>query len=223
MFTASGPKYLWPARYPGLLLLSLIIGYTGAVALISACLNTAPKIFLALIAGCIALVYNQRVFGIHLRSLKGVKAFSIALVSVITGVLIPAFKTPFAEIHFLNLLLYAFAQLFFIAALCIAADIRDLDEDRQDNIKTFPVSAGEKISKKLILLLLCIQLIFQAILFNLAYFNLQQLEVFLVISILSMLFTSHLSPKNSYAFFVFGVDGLIACQTICMLLLNRLV
>jgi len=110
-------KYQWPAQYPGLLLLSLIIGFTGTMALITESIITPMQLLFGIIAGTIALLYNQKIIGIHLRSIKGVKAFSIASVSIIAAVFIPAAKFPIAEVNLSLIALYALAQFLFISAI----------------------------------------------------------------------------------------------------------
>ncbi len=214
-------KYLWPAQYPGLLLFSLIIGFTGSVALISYSINNPSKIILAISAILLAVFYNQKILGIRLRSSNGMKALTIAMVAIITGVIIPAAKNSFTNIPLFFLLLFSLAQLFFITALCIAADIRDIGEDRVDQIKTFPVAAGIVISKRLIQLLFILQLVLLLILYNLSCISISQLEAFFAVSMLSMIFIHQLQTKNSYFYYIIGIDGLIACQSISVILINR--
>jgi len=214
-------KYLWPAQYPGLLILSLITGFTGFVDLISYCINNPTKIVLAISALLLAIFYNQKILGIRLRSSKGIKALTIAMVAIITAVIIPAAKNSFTDISLFFLLLFSLAQLAFITALCIAADIRDIGEDREDQIKTFPAAAGILISKRLIQLLFILQLVLLLILYNLSCISISQLEAFFAVSMLSIIFIHQLQPKKSYYYFIIGIDGLIACQSISVILINR--
>jgi 1,4-dihydroxy-2-naphthoate octaprenyltransferase len=218
MFQKNNFKYSWPAQYPGVLMLCLIIGFAGSAALISFGLDNPLKILLGFLAALLSLFYNQKIIGIHLRSLKGLKAFTIGMVAIITGVLIPAADQSYQDISTLFLLLFSLSQLFFISALCIAADIRDVEEDKEDGIKTIPVAAGLPFSKNTIVLLLTIQLTFLFILFNLSYINIAQLEAFVAISLFCILFISELQPKNSYFYFILGIDGFIAGQTLSIFL-----
>jgi len=220
MFESTNTKYLWPASYPGLLMLSLILGLMGSVALVTFCIHNAFQIAIGIIAGALALFYNQNIAGINLRSKKGYKPFTIAMVSIITAVLIPVFKKPIVEIDFQLLAFYAIAQWFFISAMCIAADMRDLEEDRQDHIKTFPVSAGLNISKKIIYLLLSIQIALMVLLYACSYINIQQFEVFILSSLLSILLVFQLNTLQSYYFFVLAIDGLILSQAFGLLILS---
>lgn len=220
MIKIKSIKYQWPAQYPGLLLLSLIIGFTGTMALITESIITPMQLLFGIIAGTIALLYNQKIIGIHLRSIKGVKAFSIASVSIIAAVFIPAAKFPITEVNLLLIALYALAQFLFISALCIASDLRDIDEDKEDQIKTFPVAAGAAISKKIISILMCIHLLLLFIIYNLNFMDLHQLEGYLMVSMLTLLFIANLNPSKSYYYFILGIDGLILCQSISILISN---
>lgn len=214
-------KYQWPSTYPGLLLLSLLIGFTGSAALFTLSIDSSSKLVLAAIAAVIALSYNQNIIGFRLRSVKGLKSFTIALVSVITAVCIPVadYLIENTSIIF-PVALYTVSQFFFIAALCIVADIRDISEDKVDKIKTFPVAAGESISKKIVMLLLSLQMVILFIVYQLDFINIQQLEMMFLIAMMSMLVSYHISIKNSYYYFILVIDGLIACQTIGLIILS---
>ena len=108
------------------------------------------------------------------------------------------------------------SQFLFISALCIAADLRDIDEDREDKIKTFPVAAGVQISKNIIILLLILQLVLLLILYNLSYLSMYQLETFVLVSLMSMIFTHKLNATYSYYYFILGIDGLILSQSLIL-------
>jgi 1,4-dihydroxy-2-naphthoate octaprenyltransferase len=142
---------------------------------------------------------------------------------VITSIIIPvANPNTWQQIISLDFIVYAFSQFFFVAALCIAADMRDTEEDREDHIKTFPVVAGIELSKKLILLLLVFEIILLVILFQRSYLEVKQLESMILVSMLSMLVSYQLQSKNSYYYFVLIIDGLIAIQSCSILILQAL-
>jgi 4-hydroxybenzoate polyprenyltransferase len=220
MLQKNNLKYQWPAQFPGLLLLCLIIGFMGTAALISFSIQNHFQLLFGLLAIIISTIYNQKILGISLRSSKGFKAFTISAVAIIAGVLIPAAQNSFSNTSIFFLILYGLAQLFFIAALCIAADIRDIEEDKEDHIKTFPVAAGLIISKNLIALLLIFQLMLIGISYNLGYLNIAKLEAFMIVSMISILFSRKLNDQKSYFYFIFGVDGLILGQSICILIIS---
>jgi hypothetical protein len=218
MLQKDNLKYTWPAQFPGLLFLSLLVSFAITVGLITICLHQISQLFLALIAGILAISYNLNIFGIHLRSKKGCKALVIAIVAVISSVLIPIANVTWDHIDGISLLLYTIAQFLFITALCIAADMRDVTEDREDKIKTFPVAAGLTIAKKIIFLLLVLQTMLLIVSFQLGNINLHQLEAFMLVSLLTVLFIGQLHQNKSYFYFILGIDGLILLQTICILI-----
>lgn len=212
---------MWPGNFPGILLLSLIIGFAGSAALLSFYIDNPVKVFLGLVAGFIAIIYNLKIFGIQLRSIKGLKAFTIALVTIIPSIFIPiAEENIWSKIDPIELALFSFAEFFFITALCIGADIRDIQEDKEDKIKSFPVAAGIQISKKIIYLLLLIQATFFIVLYEISFLNFKQLELFLLVCLLSMLITNQLNSKKSYYYFIFVIDGLIITQSTGIYLLS---
>jgi 1,4-dihydroxy-2-naphthoate octaprenyltransferase len=220
MLQTNNLKYQWTAQNPGMLLLCLIIGFTGSVALISLAVINFYQLILGIVAIILCFCYNQKIFGIHLRSKRGLKAFTIALVIIISGVLIPSAKYYWQEIQVQLFLIYVVAQFCFVAAFCIAADIRDIKEDKEDHIDTFPVIAGIEISKTISILLLVIQLSLLVILYSLSFFNLAQFEGFIFISLLSLHFIKQLHTKNSYYYFIIGIDGLIAAQAMSLIIFS---
>lgn len=166
-------------------------------------------------------MYNQKFLGIQLRTKKGLKAFVIGLVSIITTILIPT--TNFSSLYsidFLKILLFSLAQLLFVSALCVAADIRDTTEDHEDGIKTFPVILGISSSKKLVIVMLLINVFLLFIMTESAFLSFKQFEMLCIISLLSILFTSSLNQKNSYYFYILLIDGLILSQAIGVFLLK---
>lgn len=220
-FQKNNFKYLWPAQHPGLLLLCLLVGFIGSAAFITFGMNSLFKLMLGSLAAILSLFYNQKILGIRLRSLKGFKAFTIGMVAIITGVFIPAADESNHLISGLFLMLFSLSQFFFISALCIAADIRDIEEDREDKIKTFPVAGGLRLSKNIITLLLILQLLFLLILFNLSYINTAQLEAFVAISLFCILFVRQLRPEKGYSYFIIAIDGIIACQALSLFLVKN--
>ncbi len=221
MLNKQNLKYMWPANYPGLLLLCLIFSFAGSAALLSFYINNPAKVFLGFAAGFIAIIYNLKIFGIQLRSIKGLKAFTIALVTIIPSIFIPiAEENIWSKIDPIGLALFSFAQFSFITALCIGADIRDIQEDKEDKVKSFPVVAGIQISKKFIYLLLLIQASLFIILYEISFLNFKQLELFLLVCLLSMLITNQLNSNKSYSYFIFVIDGLIMAQSTGIYLLS---
>lgn len=209
-------KYKWVKEHPTTLLLILFISYVCVAALYSLALDGA-QILLFLITGLLAMLYNLPIKGMVLRNMKGVKAFYISFICVATGVIIPLFNGY--EVNILLAFSFIVAQFLFVAALCIAVDIRDVEEDKEDGVNTFPLFIGVKASKKLINLLFFLYFSF----FVFGYMNgvilLKELEIALIIASLSAFYIQTLKPESKHFHFSLGVDGLILLQTIAFGLL----
>jgi 4-hydroxybenzoate polyprenyltransferase len=158
-----------------------------------------------------------------LRSIKGIKAFAIALVVIITGMIIPSMDDLlFINNNYTSYALYLGAQLIFIASLCIAGDIRDIREDRDDKIKTFPVITGQHFSKIISSLLLICHVTVMFLLWQIEALQLNQFELFLVIDLIGIMLISRLKETDHYYYFIMMIDGLILMQAIGLLLIERI-
>lgn len=100
---------------------------------------------------------------LSLREVPYVKIFLITIVWGLTTVVMPFFNQdrlpPILSLDFYLILLQ---QFLFILAITIPFDIRDIDFDVKQNIKTFPILLGKKkaIIFAVILLLVCVGLSF---------------------------------------------------------------
>jgi 4-hydroxybenzoate polyprenyltransferase len=199
MYDKRNLKYRWPAQNPAILLLCLVAAFAGTMSLASFCIDTVAKITAVAIALLIAMLYNIPIVFLPLRSRKGLKPFAIASVVVISGVIIPALhQTKFQSHNYAAFSLYLLAQLLFIAALCIAGDIRDRQEDREDKIQTFPVITGEHFSKKISTVLLLCHIFIMFLLWQIESILLNQFELFLFIDLIAVVLFWRLKEKDSY-------------------------
>jgi 4-hydroxybenzoate polyprenyltransferase len=108
-------------------------------------------------------------------------------------------------------------KFFFVFALSITFDIRDVEIDRQKGIKTIPLSMGIEKAKRTAYIALICSFLMAFILF---YFQNYSLETLLKM-LISLLITAFLvkktdSTQNDY-FYYFGIDGLMILQT-CIVL-----
>ena len=219
----SNLKYRWPAQNPALLLLCLVVAFAGSMSLLNLCINSFPKLIAITIAFTVALCYNAPLNMMPLRSIKGIKAFAIALVIIITGMIIPSMDDLlFINNNYTCYALYLGAQLIFIASLCIAGDIRDIREDRDDKIKTFPVITGQHFSKIISSLLLICHATVMFLLWQIEALQLNQFELFLVIDLIGIMLISRLKETDHYYYFIMMIDGLILMQAIGLLLIERI-
>ena len=224
IFDKENLKYQWPSHFPGFLFLSLIISFVACASLITICITNYKSFLLGGLACLNSLFYNHKLLGVQLRVIKGLKAFVISLVSVITTVLIPCSNfNEFSHTIFFKVTFFTLAQFLFISALCITADIRDTTEDHEDGIKTYPVILGISTSKKLVLVMLLLNILLLYIMLESDYLSFKHFEMLSTITLLSILFTNQLNTKSGYYLFVILIDGLILCQAICALLLKFMI
>jgi 4-hydroxybenzoate polyprenyltransferase len=109
-------------------------------------------------------------------------------------------------------------KFFFVFALTIPFDIRDMSIDTQSGIKTIPLSMGVEKAKRVAYIALCWSFLMAFVLF---YFQNYSLETVLKMGI-SLLFTAFFIKKmttnqDDY-FYYLGIDGLMILQT-CIVLI----
>lgn len=130
----------------------------------------------------------------NLRSIPMVKSLLVGFVWVLVCVIAP---TKQIDIFF------CLAQLFFVTALCVLFNIRDMEHDAESGTYTIPVIYGEAAAKKVTLVLLFLYLIASGL-------NLVSIITFLP----TAYFTLCSNTKNHAFFYTFGVDGLILLQSL---------
>jgi hypothetical protein len=149
------------------------------------------------------------------RKLPFLKGFYIALAWVTANAIIPLlFRgeiyqgiTSLQKKHWG----YVLSQFFFISAICIPFDIRDMAKDKKSNVESIPILVGLKTSKLIAIFLLSIYLLL-AFSMNIKNLFLIRCFVFLV-SALGVIF----SEQNRHRYFyIYCIDGLIVFQTILL-------
>lgn len=109
------------------------------------------------LAGIISILYTLPVFGksMRLRDFSFVKIFLIAFVWTIVSESIPLYE---AGINFKIILPLFIERFFFFIAITIPFDIRDIEVDRTNNVKTIPSVVGKykSITLAIFLLVICI-------------------------------------------------------------------
>tara|TARA_R110000737_G_scaffold301918_1_gene308942 strand:- start:281 stop:880 length:600 start_codon:yes stop_codon:yes gene_type:complete len=117
------------------------------------------RIKLLVLAGTISILYTLPVFGksMRLRDFSFVKIFLIAFVWALVTETIPLYEKGTD----LKIILALFLErAFFFIAITIPFDIRDIEIDRSNNVKTIPSALGKNKSIVLssLLLTLCISI-----------------------------------------------------------------
>ncbi|MDZ7880325.1 MAG: UbiA family prenyltransferase [Saprospiraceae bacterium] len=155
--------------------------------------------------------------GRRLRDVAYIKIFLIALVWAAMTVGLPYLivKNTVNPMCFWQLFI---ERSCFIFALCIPFDIRDMDWDRQTNVKTIPLSIGVKNAKiwgisALTLAILLVFLLKDATIYTFSQFLIQS-----SLYVLTMFIVSITNSKRSDYFFYGLIDGLIFVQGLLLFL-----
>jgi 4-hydroxybenzoate polyprenyltransferase len=208
------------------LMITLTIISSIAIIPLSFFLNTSSNILLIGL-GLISIAYNLPIFSIDdtrfsLRNIPGVKLFIIAMVWAASCVLLPIFEIAgnnYSTITLNETLLLFLKRLFFIAAIAVPFDVRDIFQDKSNQLKTIPVIFGEKNS-----LLIC-QVLLASYLLLLFNFTKKIDGNFFALS-LTILLSGWLIfkskwKKNEYYYFLL-LDGTMMLQLIMLLIFSTI-
>ena len=206
------------------LMITLTIISAIAIIPLSFFLNTSSKILLIGL-GLLSISYNLPIFLIEtkrfsLRNIPGVKLFIIAMVWAASCVLLPILTieaTNSATITLNETILLFSMHFFFIAAIAVSFDIRDIFQDKSNELKTIPVIFGEKNSLLIYQVLLATYLL---LLFNFT----EEIDgnfcaLSLTIFISGWLILKSKWKKNEYYYFLF-LDGTMILQLIMLLIFS---
>lgn len=208
------------------LMITLTIISSIAIIPLSFFLNTSSNILLIGL-GLISIAYNLPIFSIDdtrfsLRNIPGVKLFIIAMVWAASCVLLPIFEIAgnnYSTITLNETILLFLKRLFFIAAIAVPFDVRDIFQDKSNQLKTIPVIFGEKNS-----LLIC-QVLLASYLLLLFNFTKKIDGNFFALS-LTILLSGWLIfkskwKKNEYYYFLL-LDGTMMLQLIMLLIFSTI-
>jgi 4-hydroxybenzoate polyprenyltransferase len=208
------------------LMITLTIISSIAIIPLSFFLNTSSNILLIGL-GLISIAYNLPIFSIDdtrfsLRNIPGVKLFIIAMVWAASCVLLPIFEIAgnnYSTITLNETILLFLKRLFFIAAIAVQFDVRDIFQDKSNQLKTIPVIFGEKNS-----LLIC-QVLLASYLLLLFNFTKKIDGNFFALS-LTILLSGWLIfkskwKKNEYYYFLL-LDGTMILQLIMLLIFSTI-
>lgn len=176
--------------------------------------------YILAILGVIAFLYSFPAlpFGKRkrIKDYGFLKIITLALLWTLVTVWLPVSDMPVNK----TLYFFVFAKRFvFMFVLCLLFDIRDIDVDRQENIKTLPVLLGEKksyLTARVVLLLFfllsCIQNFF---------FPETGVFIAMLLSAMATFFIVQLSKKiNADFFYLAGIDGMMLLQAALVYLLT---
>lgn len=187
---------------------SSLVGYFSYGRSLFFFIKMLPAVIIALGYTIPVIKMGKRYF--RFRDIPGIKVSLIAFtVSYLTLVL--GWEKSLFSTHFFLLFLERF---FFISAITIPFDIRDLHFDEHSKLKTLPAILGREKA-----LLLSYLLLFMSVSMGVfLYFQFERtllVQLFYGISLLySGMVISRSKPKGSELFYSFGVEGTMVVQTL---------
>lgn len=159
----------------------------------------------------------------RLRQLPFLKIFLVAGVWSAVTVLFPVIENDFHNLISSSVIFSFFARAVFIFSITLPFDIRDIEVDKKNGIKTFPVVLGEK---KAVVLSMASMLLFIFLQFTGLYFHLFESKAmgigYLFSGIVSLLFIAQSSSKQNEYFVAFWIEGLMLLQFILLLVAHVL-
>jgi 4-hydroxybenzoate polyprenyltransferase len=172
------------------------------------------------ILGAIASLYSFPVipFG-KKRRIKDygfLKIITLALLWTLVTVWFPVNSLLFENDIFVFVFLKRFVFMF---VLCLLFDIRDIEIDRTENIRTLPVILGKR---KSYLVVYCLLILFVILsLLQVFYFGDERILIAMLLSAAATFFVVELTKKtNSDFVYLAGVDGMMLLQAMLVYLLG---
>ncbi|MCE3074820.1 UbiA prenyltransferase family protein [Chryseobacterium gwangjuense] len=158
------------------------------------------KWFVIVILG---LLYNSFFLDVYIRKIPFLKVFYVGLVWALVNcwLTLPEFSVPIF-----------FISLFFITALVLPFDIRDM---KRDTVQTFPMLVGVQNTKYIAYLL-----IFVSNILSILYLTPHYSIPFFLSSVISYIFIYFSENERSDAYFSFGVETCSALPFLFLLIME---
>ena len=109
-------------------------------------------------------------------------------------------------------------RFFFMIAICIPFDIRDLQIDKKESIQTLPHFIGESNAKKIALLCIFISGIALLMEYVGETINIKTFTALIISTIVTAIFIAKTNTKRSEYFYVAGIDGTMLIQGMLILM-----
>jgi 4-hydroxybenzoate polyprenyltransferase len=119
-----------------------------------------------------------------------------------------------------NHLLHIAERFFFMTAICIPFDIRDLHVDKAESIQTLPYYIGEKKAKNIALLCISVSGIVLIMEYVGEMINIKTLTALLLSTLVTAILIAITSSKRNEYFYVAGIDGTMLIQGVLMLAIS---
>lgn len=215
----NSDKHKWVRENRKMFYLLILISVIGFICV---CIMAQKKVLITLAPiAILTLFYSIPAIGnkkniFRLREIPYLKIFLIAIVWALSTIVLPIIQSNlmFSKTHIFTILLERF---FFIFAITIPFDIRDIDADKQAGLKTIPLLISEKKS----LLISYASLILFFIISFLHYNKLNYWFIILPLFISTITTFSFLKFKKirSLPYYHYGIlDGTMLLQGVLVLL-----
>ncbi len=159
----------------------------------------------------------------RLRQLPFLKIFLVAGVWSAVTVLFPIIENDFQNLFSTPVIFSFCARVVFIFSITLPFDIRDIEVDKKNGIKTFPVVFGEKKSVQLSIASMLLFILLQLVGVYFHYFDARATGVgYLLSGIISLFFIAQSSAKKNEYFVAFWIEGLMLLQFILLLVAHFL-
>ena len=148
----------------------------------------------------------------RLRDFDQIKIYMIAGVWSFVTVLLPFLESD--QTWSISIVLLLFERAFFVFAITLPFDIRDLQVDNHSEVATIPAKIGVQKTKQLAYVILGLTLVLAVLNYYLQFYNLKIL-LGLVVSILSTIWLVSYSKVDRHDYFYSGIlDGTMLFQFI---------
>lgn len=131
-------------------------------------LQSPISIFIILFPFCMGIIYSIKIYNFRLKDITGVKNIVVVLSWVVLGAFLPL-TVSFCDYTIMLLIFYFFFIKLFINA--VVFDVRDIEGDRMNGVRTIPVFFGRHKTKNLLLGLNSTLLIWLAFSYAMGFFR----------------------------------------------------
>ncbi|MDA3928237.1 MAG: UbiA family prenyltransferase [Prolixibacteraceae bacterium] len=217
MDKTQNEKRIWSNQHQKTHLIFILLSVIGTLIIF---VNFRPEIRWILFALALTTILYSLPFKylklhfLNIRRIPGVKSLLIAASWTTATLLVPHLiahnETPYLWLKLVE-------RFVFIFAITIPFDIKDIDDDKQEGLKTIPVLIGEKKALLLastLLILFSILGIVQFIFFN----NLKYSTAIILSGLISLFILNNKTLKKKVLYYPFWVDGVILVHSLLLFL-----
>jgi 4-hydroxybenzoate polyprenyltransferase len=170
-----------------------------------------------LIMGAITFLYSVPVLPFRKKRIKDfgpLKILTITLLWTLVTVWFPIDQSFYGDLSFQLIFVRRFI---FIFVLCLMFDIRDVEVDRKENIRTIPVTAGTRRAYQICYILLGIFILISLLQFMRVH-NFLQLNAMILSAAATFLMIGYSKKNNSDFVYLACIDGMMLLQALLVMI-----